>query len=106
MPTLSEVAKQWASELVGTEVAGIVADAESGEQAAYHMRCTSVSWSGFGDRIAVVWDDQLAGTAQRWERAADADPKTFASALEASVRENLAVELEANRYAGLVGEEL
>jgi len=105
-----DLAELWRERLMGTEVSGTVTDPMSGASAAYHLRCTAVSYSGFGEHIAIVWDDLTTGSYQRWERTAaqlaEETAETLTAELEAGVREAIAADLATRRYAALVGEEL
>lgn len=89
------LAEQWQS-LVGTEVSGTVTDAATGDSRAYRLLCTRVSYSGFGEAIALMWDDKLAGGYRRMERTADdlsgLSAQDVADALEAAVRADIEAE--------------
>jgi len=104
---LSELASEWHERLVGTEVKGTVTDPVSGDSADYHWRCSCVRYSGFGDRLTIVWDDRLTGGYRQVERTAtELDGETAstqAEALELSVRQECLAELELSRYDGLAG---
>ena len=110
MPNLSDLAEFWRKQLVGTEVRGEIIDAKSRATRVYHLRCSAVSWSGFGDRIGIVWDDLTTGGYMRVERTEKKLEKqtaeTQAAEIEASVREQATRELEIARYDGLAGEVL
>jgi len=110
MPELATLAASWAKALVGVEVSGTVTNPETGDSRDYRLLCTRVSYSGFGDRIAIVWDDKLTGGHRRWERRAEdlkgLTAQDLADTLEAGVRTKLNAELIESQYEGLAGEEL
>lgn len=110
MSDLAKLAAQWADSLVGIKVSGTATDPESGDTRDYHLLCTRVSYGGFGDRIAITWDDKRAGSFRRLERTADdlsgLTSQDVADALEATVQAELAAKLEQTHYDALEGEAL
>jgi hypothetical protein len=104
-----ELVEQWRQALYMVPIEGEATDPVTGATLAFSWYCDGVTWDGMGDRLSVILNNGAGAYRELGWTAEGLAATDVAGVVERAVAVLLAealTQLEAERFADLVGEEL